>query len=364
MGFAHFAIMKLNIILPTLAAAASAEKVNFDGHKVFRINDHSLDIQKLYKFDPQVDVWSQKRGAVDVRINAGDVLGFKHWLKQEGLNADVYIEDVQELINGETHRNRLESTSIGDINDFNYTTYHTYEEIHQWTHEICRLHQDICHVVNFGKTYEGRGMFGLHISAHPQGGNHHEHAYFMMAGIHAREWIAPASTMAVVNRLLRNYKEGHKQERDILHNMDWYVLPLTNVDGYVYTWEEDRMWRKTRTPNEGSICVGKDPNRNWATEKWDDDIGSSGNPCSSTYRGEQPMSEPCVHNVDQFVKRTHEPSHQSHVRCSLVLTNVALPQRIHRRTYTQRWLPSNNRKICHRCYLRCSWNGVCLWKLL
>jgi len=26
---------------------------------------------------------------------------------------------------------------------------------------------------------------------------------------------------------------------------------------------KDRMWRKTRKPNPGSICVGVDPNRNW-----------------------------------------------------------------------------------------------------
>ena len=26
---------------------------------------------------------------------------------------------------------------------------------------------------------------------------------------------------------------------------------------------KDRMWRKTRTPNIGSACIGTDGNRNW-----------------------------------------------------------------------------------------------------
>lgn len=27
--------------------------------------------------------------------------------------------------------------------------------------------------------------------------------------------------------------------------------------------EQDRMWRKTRSKNAGSMCRGVDPNRNW-----------------------------------------------------------------------------------------------------
>ena len=39
-----------------------------------------------------------------------------------------------------------------------------------------------------------------------------------------------------------------------------YILPIANPDGYEYT-KTDRFWRKTRSPNEGSICIGTDPNR-------------------------------------------------------------------------------------------------------
>lgn len=49
------------------------------------------------------------------------------------------------------------------------------------------------------------------------------------------------------------------------------------------------MWRKTRQPHTAQ-CIGADPNRNfnihWGT------VGTSTNPCSDTYGGPRPFSEP------------------------------------------------------------------------
>ena len=58
---------------------------------------------------------------------------------------------------------------------------------------------------------------------------------------------------------------------------------MINPDGYVYTWTNDRMWRKTRKPNEDSPCVGTDLNRNYDSN-WGGQ-GASPLPCSETYRG-------------------------------------------------------------------------------
>ena len=48
-----------------------------------------------------------------------------------------------------------------------------------------------------------------------------------------------------------------------MNSFDIYILPVWNVDGYVYTHEKNRLWRKTRKPNLNSTCIGVDPNRNW-----------------------------------------------------------------------------------------------------
>ncbi|KAL8187854.1 UNVERIFIED_CONTAM: hypothetical protein K2H54_057170 [Gekko kuhli] len=49
----------------------------------------------------------------------------------------------------------------------------------------------------------------------------------------------------------------------LLDQLDFYILPVFNIDGYVYTWTKSRMWRKTRSTNAGSSCIGTDPNRNF-----------------------------------------------------------------------------------------------------
>ena len=67
-----------------------------------------------------------------------------------------------------------------------------------------------------------------------------------------------------------------------------YILPVVNPDGYLHTQTDNRLWRKTRSPN-GNGCYGTDPNRNfgymWATG------GSSSDPCSNNYMGASAFSE-------------------------------------------------------------------------
>jgi murein tripeptide amidase MpaA len=47
-----------------------------------------------------------------------------------------------------------------------------------------------------------------------------------------------------------------------MDNTLFIVVPVLNVDGYVYTWEIDRLWHKNRRQN-GDGSFGVDLNRNW-----------------------------------------------------------------------------------------------------
>ena len=66
---------------------------------------------------------------------------------------------------------------------------------------------------------------------------------FVMTGIHAREWIGPAAATWMINELTENLSS---ENEDLLDNTDWYFIPSSNPDGYLYSQTTDRLWRKTR----------------------------------------------------------------------------------------------------------------------
>ena len=156
-----------------------------------------------------------------------------------------------------------------------------------------------------GKTWEGRNHRIMEIKKNP---NATKNVLFM-AGIHSREWISPASTLKFINDLLSD-----STYEKYLNEINWYYIPVMNVDGYAYTWSNNRLWRKTRQVYENENCVGADPNRNYPTnayylnpEDWYNANGADNDPCSNTYRGQKPFGEKISENLDNFLgKLKHE----------------------------------------------------------
>lgn len=73
--------------------------------------------------------------------------------------------------------------------------------------------------------------------------------------------------------------------RALVDKFDFYITPVVNPDGFVYSQTTDRLWRKNRQTVSGNTCVGRDINRNWPY-KWELTGGASTSPCSETYKGQ------------------------------------------------------------------------------
>ena len=73
-----------------------------------------------------------------------------------------------------------------------------------------------------------------------------------------------------------------------------FVL-VANPDGYQYTFDTERLWRKNLRDNDGNGLVtvgdGVDPNRNFPNHWGYDNEGSSSIPSSETFRDTAPVSE-------------------------------------------------------------------------
>lgn len=118
----------------------------------------------------------------------------------------------------------------------------------------------------------------------------------MDGGIHAREWISPATVSYVANEIVENFEELP----DYMQNTDYYILPVANPDGYEYTFTSDRLWRKNMRQH-GRQCPGVDLNRNFGYQ-WGGK-GTSATPCHQTYRGVTAFSEPETAAIRAYVSK-------------------------------------------------------------
>uniref|UniRef100_A0A3P9P164 Carboxypeptidase B2 (plasma) n=2 Tax=Poecilia reticulata TaxID=8081 RepID=A0A3P9P164_POERE len=184
-----------------------------------------------------------------------------------------------------------------------YYRYHTLEDIYDWINRTANDYPDKVKAILVGSSYEKRPLYALKLSLNNRP---NKKAMWIDCGIHAREWISPAFCLFFVHYLLSFYNVN-TEITQILDNMDFYVLPVMNPDGYKYTWTNSRMWRKNRSPQNGTSCIGVDLNRNfdanWCT------TGASPDPCNEIYCGPFPESEPESQAVANFL-RSHKESIQ------------------------------------------------------
>lgn len=146
---------------------------------------------------------------------------FEQLLSSHNISYDVMIDNVQQLIDAQRPKQRTSGHE--------WTQYHTLDEIYDWLDLLESRYPDIVTPFSIGKSYEGRVIRGIKISY--KSGND---AVFIESNIHAREWITSATITYFIDELL---VPRNPAVRDIAYNTDWYIIPVLNVDGFVYSHE-------------------------------------------------------------------------------------------------------------------------------
>merc|ERR1719219_2463482 len=264
---------------------------NFTGFKVYRArptekyqSDFLEELQVSSKF---YDFWTKVRlgRTVDIMAAPGMGLLLETELQNQDINYDVMIEDVQRLVDLE----KIPAMKVEAENPrhfMTWTEYHTLDDMYSYLDYLEQTF-DFVSTETLGQSEEGRDMRVARVC---KGGCGGKKAVWIDAGIHAREWIGPAT----LTWMLKELVENDTAHSDLTESMDWYFLPSHNPDGYAYSWDHNRMWRKTRSDNGGIFgCKGVDANRNYG-HHWNEG-GSSNDRCSDTYHGPEAWSE--VENV-------------------------------------------------------------------
>ncbi|XP_072164164.1 carboxypeptidase B-like [Diadema setosum] len=287
-------------------------ELRYQGYEVLRLtpshDEHRQWLRELeHNLGDMLDFWSEVKqidgSTVDIMVPPAIQEEIRDTLAAKGLEFTVMTGDVGATLASQEQQRvqrRASQPSTQSLSDFDYSIYHNYDEIQQWVDDVVAEYPSL--VTKFElpiESYEGRVISGLKISS---GGGGSKPAVYFEGGIHAREWISPATVMYMTANLLSDYGTDPGVQ-ELIDKLDWYIVPSLNVDGYVYTWTDDRLWRKTRSNNDhagGSGCTGTDPNRNWPFE-WGGE-GASTFPCSNLYRGEKALSEQEVEAVVDFLR--------------------------------------------------------------
>ncbi|MEL7472949.1 MAG: M14 family zinc carboxypeptidase, partial [Planctomycetota bacterium] len=210
-----------------------------------------------------------------------------------GLDYEVTIPDVDRLI-------ALERQAIDELRLLRgidwYTTYRTNAEFNSYFTELLGRfgpagteNPGLLTTEIIGQSVEGRDITALRIN--PPGATANTRpAVFLNGGLHAREWVNHATTMYIAEELMTRYGSDPRVT-NILDNLEFLIVPVSNPDGYEYAWQSGgtRLWRKNRRPNSGG-SFGVDLNRNW-------DIffagpGADNIQSSDLYHGPSAFSEP------------------------------------------------------------------------
>lgn len=166
---------------------------------------------------------------------------------------DVYVNQLQAM--------SMEQTMRAD--DF-FSQYNSYQDIVNYLKTLPNYTE-----MN-GKSLEGRAIPVISF-----GSTSAPMAIYIQGNIHAREWITNASLLVAIDKFSKSFTK----------NVQLYIAPMVNPDGYEYSRITTRLWRGNRNTK---ICNrGVDLNRNFnGYNSWKTST------CSETYGGDKALSEP------------------------------------------------------------------------
>ncbi len=284
------------------------------------LSETGKDIRALQALGIAVDHGEYKKGVSFTSDFSATELAL---IQQSGFKVTVLIDDVQKFYSEQnkpsTSQSKKKSASACSPVAVNtplkpqhfhlgsYAGYYTYQELLDELDSMRAAFPNLISVkqaIDTFHTIEGRPIYWLRVSNHPDS-NQTKPQLIYTALHHAREPASISQQIYCLWYLLENYS-SNAQVQSIVDNCEMYFVPCLNPDGYLYNQinfpSGGGMWRKNRRDNlDGTY--GVDLNRNYGYFWGYDNIGSSNNTSSDTYRGTSGFSEPETQAIKWFIEQ-------------------------------------------------------------
>ncbi|KAL9104963.1 MAG: hypothetical protein Q9163_000135 [Psora crenata] len=253
-----------------------------------------------------LDVWESNTEWVDIRLSKAVVpsllgllppsLQHAHTPLMHDLAQTIFESNPSFTFNDPStpaqQHSRPFSLSLRPSPDESNIFFHEYQPLSvivPWMRLLRSLFHTHVRLISVGLTYEGRDIPAIQVGVHPTNAEKPlipRKTIVVAGGSHAREWISTSTVNYVAYSFITSYGRSRSITK-LLEKFDFVFIPTLNPDGYVYTWESDRLWRKNRQQTALRFCKGIDLDRSYGFQ-WDSDP-STNNPCSESYSGESPF---------------------------------------------------------------------------
>ncbi|KAI8841286.1 hypothetical protein BC829DRAFT_435750 [Chytridium lagenaria] len=286
------------------SAAAPLFSINeqYKNNKVYRFNIDTVDQAKIvaavlerYESQYSLDNWSHGvKGKVDIMIPDSAVAALKAELFDR-VPSSIFIDDVKSHLDEELTYSSKNSFKLEAFLEANPEVAPTPSQFFSDYQSLDTHVAFLSSIPGITQSSIGKSFLGVDIPVFKVGNGPKS---IVFSRRHPRtetnEWITPATTSYIANWLATDPVAA-----PLLQKFTFHIVPVLNVDGYAYTRSTSRLWRKNRQPNDGSTCIGTDPNRNWGYG-WSLP-GASGSKCSDTYYGPSAFSAPESKAISQYI---------------------------------------------------------------
>jgi MYXO-CTERM domain-containing protein len=209
-------------------------------------------------------------------------------LTRRGIEFEILVANIQEAIDAEEARLAHRQRGVEAVD---FTEYLDFETFDAYLDELASDVPTRATVEKVGDSLEKRAIRVLTISELPAETS--APSMLILGTQHAREWLANHALLCALDTIARNPDE-RADIAALTQRARVYAIPMTNPDGYVYTWTDDRMWRKNRAASSG-VDLNRNYGSGWGME------GSGSDPQAEDYRGPNAFSEPESQLVRDFV---------------------------------------------------------------